>query len=154
MPGSSAASIHKPRLIVAAVGTVGAGVAIGTSEARVAVAVAVAVAEGASGAVWAVGVGSELLGELLLLGDGILDGLLLRGDVVLILLLLGGDELFVLLLLGLHELLALGLSLVEGLLLGLMHLLDLLGGHAVGAIGVRARVAVAVAVGAVWVAAH
>merc|ERR1719454_2372244 len=123
MPGSSAASIHKPRLIVAAVGTVGAGVAVGT--------------------------GSELLGELLLLGDGVLDSLLLRGDVVLILLLLGGDELFVLLLLGLHELLALGLSLVEGLLLGLTHLLDLLGGHAVGAIGVRARVAVAVAVGAV-----
>merc|ERR1712078_732870 len=120
MPGSSAASIHKPRLIVAAVGTVGAGVAV-------------AMAEGASGAVWAVGVGSELLGELLLLGDGILDSLLLRGDVVLILLLLGGDELFVLLLLGLHELLALGLSLVEGLLLGLADLLDLLGGHAVGA---------------------
>jgi len=60
---------------------------------------AVAVRAGAT--VRAVGVGSELLGELLLLGDGILDGLLLGRDVVLVLLLLRGDELLVLLLLSL-----------------------------------------------------
>merc|ERR1712054_621096 len=96
----------QPRLVVAAVGAVGAvRVAVAIAEARVAV--AVAVAKGTSRAVWAVCVWSELLGELLLLGDGILNSLLL-----------GSDELLVLLLLVLHELLALGLSLVEGLLLG------------------------------------
>merc|ERR1719409_360519 len=130
-----------PRLVVGVGATgVGAGVAVavGTSAVGAGVAVAVAGGEGGGATVGAVGVGAELLGELLLLGDGVLDGLLLRGHVVLVLLLLGGDELLVLLLLGLHELLALGLSLGEGLLLGLTDLLDLLGGHAVGAVGVRA----------------
>merc|ERR1712023_294835 len=73
-------------LIVAAVGTV-------------------AVAEGASRSVWAIGIGSKLLGKLLLLSDGILHSLLLGRDVVLVLLLLGSPDLLILLLLGLHELL-------------------------------------------------
>merc|ERR1719409_2022088 len=110
-----------------------------TRDLIVATAVAVATAAVcASWAVWAICVGSKLLSELLLLGDGFLDSGLLSGHVILVLLLLGGDELFVLRLLSLHEFLALGLGLVEGLLLGLADLLDLLGGHAVWAIGVRA----------------
>merc|ERR1712023_297352 len=69
------------------------------------VAVAIAVAEGASRSVWAIGIGSKLLGKLLLLSDGILHSLLLGRDVVLVLLLLGSPDLLILLLLGLHELL-------------------------------------------------
>merc|ERR1719409_2716768 len=124
---------------------VATAVAVGGVSVAVAVAIWVSVAVSvataavcASWAVWAICVGSKLLSELLLLGDGFLDSGLLSGHVILVLLLLGGDELFVLRLLSLHEFLALGLGLVEGLLLGLADLLDLLGGHAVWAIGVRA----------------
>merc|ERR1711985_174248 len=96
-----------PRLVWEAVGT-RVAIAVATEArgiARVAVAVSTSIW---GGAVWAIGVRAELLGELLLLSDGVLDGLLLGSNVVLV---LG--------LLGLHELLALGLGLHEGLLLGL-----------------------------------
>merc|ERR1712224_1098210 len=128
-------------------------VAIGT---RVSIAIrlgTIAVAKGPSCTVWAIGIWSKLLRELLLLGNGILDSLLLGSDVVLVLLLLGGDEVFVFLLLSLHELLALVLSLLEGLFLGLTDLANLLGGHAVWAVGVSTRVAVAACV-SVWEHAH
>merc|ERR1712167_103140 len=143
-----------PRLVWEAVGTrVAIAVATGeasrgvaSSVARVAVAVSTSTIWG--GAVWAIGVRAELLGELLLLSDGVLDGLLLGSNVVLVLLLLSGHELLVLGLLGLHE----------GLLLGLTDLLDLLGSHAVWAVwvgtvglGVGATVGVWVcATGVVW----
>merc|ERR1711918_271391 len=135
-----------PRLVWEAVGTrVAIAVATGeasrgeaSSVARVAVAVSTSTIWG--GAVWAIGVRAELLGELLLLSDGVLDGLLLGSNVVLVLLLLSG-----------HELLVLGL-------LGLPELLDLLGSHAVWAVwvgtvglGVGATVGVWVcATGVVW----
>merc|ERR1740115_260464 len=61
--------------------------------------------------------------ELLLLLDGIINCLLLCLAVLLVLLLL-----------GLHELLALGLGILEGLLLSLTDLLDLLEGWTVGAV--------------------
>merc|ERR1711918_78044 len=149
-----------PRLVWEAVGTrVAIAVATGeasrgvaSSVARVAVAVSTSTKWG--GAVWAIGVRAELLGELLLLSDGVLLG----SNVVLVLLLLSGHELLVLGLLGLHELLALGLGLHEGLLLGLTDLLDLLGSHAVWdvwvgtvGLGVGATVGVWVcATGVVW----
>merc|ERR1712167_216720 len=142
-------------LIVAAVSTIAVGtstgVAIAVCPATVAsstiassiasagsagVAVAIAMAEGARRSIGAICVGSKLLRKLFLLGNGILNSLLLGRDVVLVLLLLSRDEL-----------LALGLGLVEGLLLSLTHLLDLLGGHAVGAVGVGAGVAIAGSVG-------
>merc|ERR1712139_16535 len=107
------------------------------------VACAVAIAEWASCAVWAICVRAELLRELLLLSDGILDSLLLGSNIVLVLLLLGGNKVLVLLLLSLHELLAFLLGLGEGLLFGLTDFADLLGGHAVWAVWVGARVAVA-----------
>merc|ERR1712216_459498 len=150
-----------PRLVWEAVGTrVAIAVATGeasrgvaSSVARVAVAVSTSTIWG--GAVWAIGVRAELLGELLLLSDGVLDGLLLGSNAVLVLLLLSGHELLVLGLLGLHELLALGLGLHEGLLLGLTDLLDLLGSRAVWVgtvgLGVGATVGVWVcATGVVW----
>merc|ERR1712139_610522 len=96
------------------------------------VACAVAIAEWASCAVWAICVRAELLRELLLLSDGILDSLLLGSNIVLVLLLL-----------SLHELLAFLLGLGEGLLFGLTDFADLLGGHAVWAVWVGARVAIA-----------
>merc|ERR1711963_896890 len=92
-------------------------VAIGTRVSRVSIAIrlsTIAVAKGPSCTVWAIGIWSELLGELLLLCNGILDSLLLGSDVVLVLLLL-----------SLHELLALVLSLLEGLFLGLTDLANL-----------------------------
>merc|ERR1712138_354350 len=81
--------------------------------------------------------------RVLLLSDGILNSLLLGSNVVLVLFLLGGDEVLVLLFLSLHEFLALLLGLSEGLLLGLTDFANLLGGHAVWAVWVGARVAIA-----------
>merc|ERR1711998_15305 len=131
-------------------------------EARVAITVAVST-ESACWAIWAIGVWSKLLCELLLLCDGILDSLLLGRHIVLILLLLSSNKLLVLLFLRLHELLALRFGIVEGLLFGLTDLLDLFGSHAVRAVWVAGSVearavptirtaggAVAVAVASVW----
>merc|ERR1719213_246530 len=78
------------------------------------VAIAVAATVCASWAIWAICVGSKLLGELLLLSDGLLNSGLLGSHVILVLLLLSSNELLVLRLLSLHELLTLGLGLVEG----------------------------------------
>merc|ERR1711918_254232 len=124
-----------PRLVWEAVGTrVAIAVATGeasrgvaSSVARVAVAVSTSTIWG--GAVWAIGVRAELLGELLLLSDGVLDGLLLGSNVVLVLLLLSGHE---------------------RLLLGLTDLLDLLGSHAVWAVWVGTVGLGVCATGVVW----